>query len=63
VEGPPPILNVDIANVRELIGSVIGTFHDPQTPLKESEARPLKIKLFTFLMGKGYSSQKHDEKS
>jgi hypothetical protein len=55
VEGPPPILNVEIANVRALIGSVIATFHDPRAPLKESEARPLKIKLFTFLMGKGGS--------
>jgi len=38
--------------VRALIGSVIATFHDIQAQLEESEARPLKIKLFTFLMGK-----------
>jgi sRNA-binding protein len=62
VEGPLPILNVDIANVRALIGSVIATFHDPQAPLKESEARPLKIKLFTFLMGK-VKFAKNDKKS
>jgi len=29
----------------------------PRHQLEESEARPLKIKLFTFLMGKGKSSQ------